>query len=72
MQLNDPNAAAMIQQISLMAASGGGTAGMQKSLMQPGSFQMPQAEATDGNPEGKKHPFVERVEKRAEEATRPA
>lgn len=71
MQLNDPNAAAMIQQISMMAASGGGTAGMQKSLMQPGSFQMPQAEATDGNPEGKKHPFVERAEQRAEEATRP-
>ena len=71
MQLGDQNAAAMIQQIAMVAASGGGTAGMQKGLMPQRGFQMPEGDATEGNTEGKKHPFVQRAEKRAEEATRP-
>ena len=71
MQLGDQQAAAMIQQISMVAASGGGTAGMQQQMMQPGAFNMPEGDATEGNTEGKKHPFVQRAEKRSEEATRP-
>ncbi len=71
MQLGDQNAAAMIQQIAMVAASGGGTAGMQKGMLPGGGFQMPEGEATEGNTEGKKHPFVQKAKKRSEEATRP-
>ena len=71
MQLNDPNAAAMIQQISMVAASGGGTAGMQRAMLNPGAFQMPQGEADEGGVNQQKHPFVQKAEKQSEEATRP-
>ena len=67
MQLEDPQAAAMIQQIAAMASAGGGTAGMQKQMR----FSMPEAEATKGNPEQEKHPFVEKAEKQSQEVARP-
>jgi len=69
MQLGDEESAAMIYQITMTAAGGGGTAGMQQ--MQSGGFEMPQSEATSGNLEAKKHPFVEKAEAQSEEATRP-
>lgn len=68
-QLGDEQSAAMIQQIAMTAAGGGGTAGMQP--MQRGGFEMPKSEATSGNLEAKKHPFVEKAEAQSEEATRP-
>jgi hypothetical protein len=67
MQLGDQQAAAMIQQIAAMASAGGGTAGMQKQMR----FSMPEAEATKGNPEQEKHPFVEKAEKQSQEVARP-
>ena len=67
MQLGDKQAAAMIQQIAAMASAGGGTAGMQKQM----NFTMPEAEATKGNPEQEKHPFVEKAEKQSQEVARP-
>jgi hypothetical protein len=69
MQLGDEQSAAMIQQIAMTAAGGGGTAGMQP--MQSGGFEMPKSEATSGNLEAKKHPFVKKAEAQSEEATRP-
>ena len=44
---------------------------MQKGMLPGGGFQMPEGEATEGNTEGKKHPFVQKAKKRSEEATRP-
>lgn len=67
MQLGDQQAAAMIQQIAAVASAGGGTAGMQKQMR----FSMPETEATKGNPEQEKHPFVEKAEKQSQEVTRP-
>ena len=66
-ELEDPEAAAMIQQIAAMASAGGGTASMQKQMR----FSMPEAEATKGNPEQEKHPFVEKAEKQSQEVARP-
>lgn len=69
MELEDPRAAAMIQQIAATAAGGGAPGGQPGA---PGGFKMPQGDATVGNLNAKKHPFVERAEKRSEEATRPS
>lgn len=68
MQLDNPQAAAMIQQIAMMA-SGGGAAQGAPAL--PQGFKMPEAEATEGGVEGKEHPFVEKARKRSEEAAVP-
>jgi hypothetical protein len=57
----------MIQQIAAVASAGGGTATMQKQI----NFSMPEAEATKGNPEQEKHPFVEKAEKQSQEVARP-
>lgn len=68
MELEDPQAAAMIQQIAMMASSGGAASpamGMQNA------FQMPQSEATVGNLDHKEHAFVEKARKQSEEATKP-
>ena len=68
MQLGDQQAAAMIQQIAMMASSGGAATpatGMQNA------FQMPQSEADTGNLKPKEHAFVEKARQQSEEATKP-
>jgi hypothetical protein len=68
MELGDQQAAAMIQQIAMMASSGGAATpamGMQNA------FQMPQSDATVGNLDPKEHAFVEKARKHSEEATKP-
>ncbi len=67
MQLGDQQAAAMIQQIAMTASAGGGTIAMQKQM----AFRMPEGEATQGNVETDKHPFVEKAEKQSQEVSRP-
>ena len=70
MQLGDQQSAMMIQQIAMTAGGGGGMQALPGMQMGQG-FKMPEADATKGNPEAEKHPFVERAEQRSEEATRP-
>lgn len=68
MQIGDPQAAAMIQQIAMQV--GGAPALPAGGALQ--RLNMPQGDAANGGFEAKKHPFVEKAEKQAEEATRPA
>lgn len=65
MNAGDQQTAMMIQQIAMQVAGGGAAPAM------GGTFSMPTGEATGASLTPEKHPFVEKAEAQAQQATRP-